>query len=414
MDSASLFIGDPALRDAVGAALLSAQLEKRGGSSELPPPAYLSVQEVFLALCDAGLKEPFEAVRERLVSSKALKPGSGNSDDNSEPQDSEAVVNVAALLQGIGPREEAGEGTQASFAKPDNLLVVGYGEAMIRLAPMGTGNTDAIYGRGKPSGNAAFVDYRMQYLFAATAFNVEWAIADGRFRLGNGFVVMCFVGHVRMMCRYLRSIGGDEMNVCVAHTMLGNHAEFLTVLPSGPNGEYVANACVDQGMSTDRIRFVDDADVGVFWVIPTEKRVLYQRKYSAFWINQVASLLPPPPPVPAFLQLFLVPTGTYRPGCCGFCSCFILLSFRCFVFAAQTEEDFDWGAIFAPAKGLTKWLHATGITPLCGQVRFVRCSLSTMSSCNARGPFHCRCCDVIHFVCASTTSGCPKSLDSAH
>eukprot|EP00750_Incisomonas_marina_P009107 INCI15810.2.p1 GENE.INCI15810.2~~INCI15810.2.p1 ORF type:complete len:370 (+),score=69.12 INCI15810.2:68-1177(+) len=273
MDSASLFIGDPALRDAVGAALLSAQLEKRGGSSELPPPAYLSVQEVFLALCDAGLKEPFEAVRERLVSSKALKPGSGNSDDNSEPQDSEAVVNVAALLQGIGPREEAGEGTQASFAKPDNLLVVGYGEAMIRLAPMGTGNTDAIYGRGKPSGNAA----------------------------------------------YLRSIGGDEMNVCVAHTMLGNHAEFLTVLPSGPNGEYVANACVDQGMSTDRIRFVDDADVGVFWVIPTEKRVLYQRKYSAFWIN-------------------------------------------------QTEEDFDWGAIFAPAKGLTKWLHATGITPLCGQV----------------------------------------------
>lgn len=161
MDPTSLAIGDPALRDAVGAALLSAQLASRGESSEeLPPPACLSVQDVFLALCDAGLKEPFEAVRERLVTANivvAVSSGKKGGDAKSDSEDS--VVNVAALLQAIVPLEQAdGEGAQASFAKPENLLVVGYGEAMIRLAPMSTGNTDAIYGRGKPSGNAVFVE----------------------------------------------------------------------------------------------------------------------------------------------------------------------------------------------------------------------------------------------------------------
>lgn len=77
------------------------------------------------------------------------------------------------------------------------------------------------------------------------------------------------------------------MNVCVAHSMLGNHAEWVSVLPSGPNGDYVANCCADLGMPVDHIRRVDDADIGVFWVLPLQKRVLYQRKYSAFWIDQV-------------------------------------------------------------------------------------------------------------------------------
>jgi hypothetical protein len=36
-------------------------------------------------------------------------------------------------------------------------MLISYGEAMIRLAPMAHGNTDAIYGRGQPSGNATCV-----------------------------------------------------------------------------------------------------------------------------------------------------------------------------------------------------------------------------------------------------------------
>ena len=34
----------------------------------------------------------------------------------------------------------------------------------------------------------------------------------------------------------------------------------------------------------------------------------------------------------------------------------------------QTEQDIDWEHFFAPVAGTTKWLHATGITPLCGEV----------------------------------------------
>ena len=50
-----------------------------------------------------------------------------------------------------------------------------------------------------------------------------------------------------MVRRYLRSIGGDEMNVCIAHAMLGNQAEWASVLPEGPNGDYITNCCADNG-----------------------------------------------------------------------------------------------------------------------------------------------------------------------
>lgn len=158
---------------------------------------------------------------------------------------------------------------------PLPLRVMGFGESMIRLAPHPTymAEGEAMYGRGNPSGNAP----------------------------------------------YLRSIGGDELNVMVAHARLGNFSEWVSVVSRGPNGDYIINAASDEGVSvTNCERPKGQTDTGVFWVIPTEKRVLYQRKYSAFW---------------------------------------------------QEDIEFNWGEIFSkPSVTQTIRLHATGITPMCGPI----------------------------------------------
>lgn len=144
---------------------------------------------------------------------------------------------------------------------------------MIRLAPHPTYMRDgeAMYGRGQPSGNSP----------------------------------------------YLRSVGGDELNVVVAQAMLGNTSEWISVVSRGPNGDYIVNTATDAGVIVANVMRPEKfTDVGVFWVLPTLKKVRYQRRYSAFW---------------------------------------------------QEDVKFDWPKIFAKRRGTHALrLHATGITPMCG------------------------------------------------
>lgn len=113
----------------------------------------------------------------------------------------------------------------------------------------------------------------------------------------------------------LRSVGGDEMNVCVALSRLGREATWASVLPKGPLGEVVRRSGVDAGVCMDLVVTdeKDSAEMGVFYVLPEEGRVHYQRRHSSFAVQ--------------------------RPGL------------------------FDW----SKSLGGASWLHLTGITPMLGE-----------------------------------------------
>ena len=113
---------------------------------------------------------------------------------------------------------------------------------------------------------------------------------------------------------YLRSIGGDELNVMVALARISYSTHFISVLPDQVLGNAVKNCADDAGVSTEHSIFTSETDeVGSFTVIPSEKRVQYRRASSAFWNN---------------------------------------------------SNNFDWDQIVQDMK--PSWCHATGITPLCG------------------------------------------------
>jgi len=117
----------------------------------------------------------------------------------------------------------------------------------------------------------------------------------------------------------LLSTGGDEHNVAVALSRLGRETSFVSVLPSGPIGDIILRTGRQAGVDQSNVKLVDKEDVGLYFTIPEEKRVQYQRANSAW--------------------------------------------------AKQKVGEFDWKTIFKPKSGNDKiWLHCTGITPMTGEV----------------------------------------------
>ena len=123
---------------------------------------------------------------------------------------------------------------------------------------------------------------------------------------------------------YLRTVAGDELNVCINYNRLGGDrsATLVSSLPASPHphADLIRSALAAVAVGTSHIYSVDAAhcgEVGSFTMLPQEKRVHYRRSSSTFWIQQ--------------------------------------------------PQSFDWKHIY---QGSTDhngaWLHATGITPLCG------------------------------------------------
>ena len=151
---------------------------------------------------------------------------------------------------------------------------VGFGEAMLRLAPQDAANA---YGRGNPSSAAPM----------------------------------------------LFSVGGDELNVMVAAAKLGVESEWVSIVPSGPLGDVVARCASDAGVSIDRVSRPASEDggaqIGIFFVLPEQRRVEYVRRASAFCEQTMAS------------------------------------------------ARFDWDTVLRDsAGGRNVYVHATGITPMLG------------------------------------------------
>lgn len=116
---------------------------------------------------------------------------------------------------------------------------------------------------------------------------------------------------------YLRSIGGDELNVMVALSRLGYSTHWVSVLPDQILGKAVKKSAVEAGVDISHVvTSSSNEEVGSFTVVPEEKRVHYRRSSSAFWKN-------------------------------------------------ENQEKLNWRQIFAETK--PTWCHATGITPLCGE-----------------------------------------------
>ena len=109
---------------------------------------------------------------------------------------------------------------------------------------------------------------------------------------------------------FLSTIGGDEMNVCLDLQLLGVETEWVSVLPTNQWGDIIKRSAEQAGVGTRHMR-MEVGDVGVFFVIPEQRTVEFQRRHSAF--------------------------------------------------ALQAEDPtlHDWPAIYNGAG----WLHATGITP---------------------------------------------------
>ncbi|CAE7302995.1 kdgK, partial [Symbiodinium pilosum] len=107
---------------------------------------------------------------------------------------------------------------------------------------------------------------------------------------------------------FLRSIGGDELNVAVALSLLGTPAAWISVIPTGPMGDVIASGC-----EANKVEFRGsrtEGDIGIFTILPAQKTVHYQRRHS--------------------------------------------------VFAQHAPQSLDWDALLSDAS----WLHLTGITPL--------------------------------------------------
>eukprot|EP00946_MAST-07B_sp_MAST-7B-sp1_P005192 g5192.t1 len=120
----------------------------------------------------------------------------------------------------------------------------------------------------------------------------------------------------------LRTVGGDELNVCVDFMRLGGAhrtAQWISTLPAAPHplADIVRAVAADVGVGLSHCHETSpgEHDIGAFTLLPREKTVHYSRKDSAFW-------------------------------------------------RAQPSEGYKWSSAFE-GKGVT-WLHATGITPLCG------------------------------------------------
>eukprot|EP00039_Didymoeca_costata_P031320 m.34176 g.34176 ORF g.34176 m.34176 type:complete len:611 (+) comp8684_c0_seq1:108-1940(+) len=119
---------------------------------------------------------------------------------------------------------------------------------------------------------------------------------------------------------FLRSVGGDELNVCVDFGRLDGQArpipQWISVLPTGPLGDLVMHSGELAGIDASKVARVENATIGTFTVLPELKMVHYQRHNAAF--------------------------------------------------AEQDPSLFDWNELLSEKNGVRKWLHMTGITPMVG------------------------------------------------
>ena len=85
---------------------------------------------------------------------------------------------------------------------------------------------------------------------------------------------------------FLRSVGGDELNVCVALGRLGRHASWVSVVPEGPMGQIVLDSAKEGCADISDVAVVPNADMATFTVLPEKRTVHYQRRNSAFALHQ--------------------------------------------------------------------------------------------------------------------------------
>ena len=121
---------------------------------------------------------------------------------------------------------------------------------------------------------------------------------------------------------YLRTIAGCELNLCVNYSRLGDQrtSSWVSSLPATPHPivDLVLTCTNNTTVNTSHCYFNGDGEVGSFTILPTEKRVHYRRASSTFWLNQ--------------------------------------------------PQHYPWKKIFQGVHGTNgAWLHATGITALCGE-----------------------------------------------
>ena len=112
---------------------------------------------------------------------------------------------------------------------------------------------------------------------------------------------------------FLRSVGGDELNVAVALSKLGERTRWISVVPQGPMGDVVVESGTANGVTVAGPRPAT-GDVGTFTVLPEAKTVHYQRRNGAFALHDPATL--------------------------------------------------DWPTLLGGLDGARPWLHMTGITPM--------------------------------------------------
>ncbi|EGD74162.1 hypothetical protein PTSG_12407 [Salpingoeca rosetta] len=144
----------------------------------------------------------------------------------------------------------------------------------------------------------------------------------------------------------LRSIGGDELNVCVALARLradeqeGEREQstpapqWVSVLPTGPLGDLVYRSGDLAGVDQQFVLRIPGADVGTFTVLPELKRVHYQRQHSAFALHDPSQL--------------------------------------------------DWDKILGGSD--KKWLHMTGITPMISENSYNSWTRAMMTAIKRRIP----------------------------
>ena len=87
---------------------------------------------------------------------------------------------------------------------------------------------------------------------------------------------------------FLRSVGGDELNVSVALSLLDVPARWISVLPNGPMGDVITDSCDHHKVEFAGQRV--DGDIGFFTVLPEQKMVHYQRRNGVFAMHDPASL----------------------------------------------------------------------------------------------------------------------------
>ena len=130
-------------------------------------------------------------------------------------------------------------------------------------------------------------------------------------------------GQPSCACNVLRTIAGDELNVCLDFSKLGNNrsSSWISSLPSSSSNNpfiHLLKSCTDSAnVNTSHCYCNGDGEIGSFTMLPKQKRVHYRRKSSTFWNN-------------------------------------------------QPESSYPWKEIFQGQNNNGAWLHATGITPLCG------------------------------------------------